>query len=174
MDKNGDAQKNEGEGPYSQAKLFLDQNGNFNLDENETSFAPDSNGSFLLPIPPGQYSLCIATENADANITFPIEEKKAYLTWVDYESPSENLLFGVQDKSQQDSQPSENNQNQQPQTGKQSDEQQNQESQLNEEAQAEEVNALYERLLQEMESQSKNLNDEKQRVLGIVPNGRDY
>ena len=93
---------------------------------------------------------------------------------MDYESPSENLLFGVQDKSQQDSQPSENNQNQQPQTGKQSDEQQNQESQLNEEAQAEEVNALYERLLQEMESQSKNLNDEKQRVLGIVPNGRDY
>ena len=174
MDKNGDAQKNEDEGPYSQAKLFLDQNGNFNLDENETSFAPDSNGSFLLPIPPGQYSLCIAPENADANITFPIEEKKAYLTWVDYESPSENLLFGVQDKSQQDSQPSENNQNQQPQTGKQSDEQQNQESQLNEEAQAEEVNALYERLLQEMESQSKNLSDEKQRVLGIVPNGRDY
>ena len=67
-----------------------------------------------------------------------------------------------------------NNQNQQPQTGKQSDEQQNQESQLNEEAQAEEVNALYERLLQEMESQRKNLSDEKQRVLGIVPNGRDY
>ena len=174
MDKNGDAQKNEDEGPYSQAKLFLDQNGNFNLDENETSFAPDSNGSFLLPIPPGQYSLCIAPDNADANITFPIEGKKAYLTWVDYESPSENLLFGVQDKSQQDSQPSENNQNQQPQTGKQSDKQQNQESQLNEEAQAEEVNALYERLLQEMESQSKNLSDEKQRVLGIVPNGRDY
>ena len=49
MDKNGDAQQNEDEGPYSQAKLFLDQNGNFNLDENETSFAPDSNGSFLLP-----------------------------------------------------------------------------------------------------------------------------
>ena len=42
-------QQNEGEGPYSQAKLFLDQNGNFNLDENETSFAPDSNGSFLPP-----------------------------------------------------------------------------------------------------------------------------
>ncbi len=174
MDKNGDAQKNLDEGPFSQAKIFLDLNGNFNLDDNETSFSTDSNGSFAHPTQPGQYSVCILPNNADANITFPIEEKKAYLTWVDYESPSENLLFGVQDKSQQDSQPSENNQNQQPQTGNQSDEQQNQDSQLNEEAQAEEVNALYERLLQEMESQSKNLNDEKQRVLGIVPNGRDY
>ena len=147
MDKNGDAQQNEGEGPYSQAKLFLDQNGNFNLDENETSFAPDSNGSFLLPLPPGQYSLCIAPDNADANITFPIEEKKAYLTWVDYESPSDSLLFGVQDNQQQDSQSSENNQTQQPKAGDQDNDQNTQESESSENAPPEEVNALYERLL---------------------------
>ena len=174
MDKNGDAQKNEDEGPYSQAKLFLDQNGNFNLDENETSFAPDSNGSFLLPLPPGQYSLCIAPNNADANITFPIEEKKAYLTWVDYESPSDSLLFGVQDNQQQDSQSSENNQTQQPQTGDQDNDQNTQESESSENAPPEEVNALYERLLQEMESKSKNLDDEKQRAIGTIPKGRDY
>jgi Ca-activated chloride channel family protein len=174
MDKNGDAQKNEGEGPYSQAKLFLDQNGNFNLDENETSFAPDSNGSFLLPLPPGQYSLCIAPENADANITFPIEEKKAYLTWVDYESPSDSLLFGVQDNQQQDSQSSENNQTQQPQTGEQENDQNTQESESSENAPPTEVNALYERLLQEMESKSKNLYDEKQRAIRTTPKRRDY
>jgi hypothetical protein len=174
MDKNGDAQKNEGEGPYSQAKLFLDQNGNFNLDENETSFAPDSNGSFLLPLPPGQYSLCIEPDNADANITFPIEEKKAYLTWVDYESPSDSLLFGVQDNQQQDSQSSENNQTQQPKPGDQDNDQNTQESESSENTPPEEVNALYERLLQEMESKSKNLDDEKQRVIGTIPKGRDY
>jgi len=174
MDKNGDAQQNEGEGPYSQAKLFLDQNGNFNLDENETSFVPDSNGSFLLPLPPGQYSLCIAPDNADANITFPIEEKKAYLTWVDYESPSDSLLFGVQDNQQQDSQSSENNQTQQSQPGDQDNDQNTPESESSENAPPEEVNALYERLLQEMESKSKNLDDEKQRVIGTIPKGRDY
>ena len=174
MDNNGDAQKNEDEGPYSQAKLFLDQNGNFNLDENETSFAPDSNGSFLLPLPPGQYSLCIAPDNADANITFPIEEKKAYLTWVDYESPSDSLLFGVQDNQQQDSQSSENNQTQQPKPGDQDNDQNTQESESSENAPPEEVNALYERLLQEMESKSKNLDDEKQRAIGTIPKGRDY
>ena len=174
MDNNGDAQKNEDEGPYSQAKLFLDQNGNFNLDENETSFAPDSNGSFLLPLPPGQYSLCIAPDNADANITFPIEEKKAYLTWVDYESPSDSLLFGVQDNQQQDSQSSENNQTQQPKPGDQDNDQNSQESESSENAPPEEVNALYERLLQEMESKSKNLDDEKQRAIGTIPKGRDY
>ena len=174
MDKNGDAQQNEGEGPYSQAKLFLDQNGNFNLDENETSFAPDSNGSFLLPLPPGQYSLCIAPDNADANVTFPIEEKKAYLTWVDYESPSDSLLFGVQDNQQQDSQSSENNQTQQSQTGDQDNDQNKQESESSENTPTEEVNALYERLLQEMESKSKNLDDEKQRAIGTIPKGRDY
>ncbi len=174
MDKNGDAQKNEDEGPYSQAKLFLDQNGNFNLDENETSFAPDSNGSFLLPLTPGQYSLCIAPDNADANITFPIEEKKAYLTWVDYESPSDSLLFGVQDNQQQDSQSSENNQTQQPQTGDQDNDQNTQESESSENAPPEEVNALYERLLQEMESKSKNLFNEKLKATGTIPMGRDH
>ena len=173
-DTDGDAQLNIEEVGFSKAKLFLDEDGNFELDENETSFAPDSNGSFLLPLPPGQYSLCIAPDNADANITFPIEEKKAYLTWVDYESPSDSLLFGVQDNQQQDSQSSENNQTQQPQPGDQDNDQNTQESESSENAPPEEVNALYERLLQEMESKSKNLDDEKQRAVGTIPKGRDY
>ena len=36
------------------------------------------------------------------------------------------------------------------------------------------VNALYERLLQEMESKSKNLDDENQKIIGTIPQGRDY
>ena len=104
----------------------------------------------------------------------PIEEKKAYLTWVDYESPSNSLLFGVQDDAQQDSQSSENNQTQQPQPGDQDNDQNTQESESSENSPPEEVNALYERLLQEMESKSKNLDDEKQRAIGTIPKGRDY
>jgi superfamily I DNA and RNA helicase len=49
-----------------------------------------------------------------------------------------------------------------------------QESESSENAPPEEVNALYERLLQEMESKSKNLDDEKQRAIGTIPKGRDY
>jgi molecular chaperone GrpE (heat shock protein) len=93
---------------------------------------------------------------------------------VDYESPSDSLLFGVQDNQQQDSQSSENNQTQQPQPGDQDNDQNTQESESSDNAPPEEVNALYERLLQEMESKSKNLDDEKQRAIGTIPKGRDY
>ena len=48
-----------------------------------------------------------------------------------------------------------------------------QDSEAGNEIQPEEVNALYERLLQEMESKSKKLDDE-QTTLGTIPNGRDY
>ena len=93
---------------------------------------------------------------------------------MDYESPSDSLLFGVQDNQQQDSQSSENNQTQQSQTGDQDNDQNKQESESSENTPTEEVNALYERLLQEMESKSKNLDDEKQRAIGTIPMGRDY
>ena len=49
----------------------------------------------------------------------------------------------------------------------------NQVSESAKDVQPEEVNALYERLLQEMESKTKKLNDE-QKIIGTVPNGRDY
>jgi hypothetical protein len=93
---------------------------------------------------------------------------------VDYESPSDSLLFGVQDNQQQDSQSSENNQTQKPQTGEQENDQNTQESESSENAPPTEVNALYERLLQEMESKSKNLYDEKQRAIRTTPKRRDY
>ena len=171
-DTNGDAEKNIEESGFKKAKLFLDEDGNFQLDENETSFTPDSNGSFAFPAPPGQYSVCILPDNPDANITFPIEKKKAYLTWVDFESPSNTLIFGVQDNSSEESQSADNNQSQ-PQESSSQNKDENQGLESAKDVQPEEVYALYERLLQEMESKTKRLNDE-QRIIGTVPNGRDY
>ena len=172
-DTDGDAELNIEEGGFSKAKLFLDEDGNFQLDENETSFNPDSNGSFAFPAPPGQYSVCILPDNPDANITFPIEDKKAYLTWIDYESPSNTLIFGVQDNSSEESNSAENNQSQTQESSSQNKDENNQVSESAKDVQPEEVNALYERLLQEMESKTKKLNDE-QKIIGTTPNGRDY
>ena len=141
------------------------------MDENETSFSPDSNGTFAFPIAPGQYSVCILPDNPDANITFPIEEEKGYLTWVDFESTSDPLIFGIQDNTQ-----SQDNNQSQPQQSRSDNNQESQEnsSEKNEQIRPEEVNALYERLLQEMESKSKNLDDENQKIIGTIPQGRDY
>ena len=147
------------------------------MDENETSFSPDSNGSFAFPAPPGQYSLCILPNNPDANVTFPIEEKKAYLTWIDYESPSNPLVFGIQDNSSEDQQqPSENNQSQpsQPQEGSDETEPSKENTDQRESTTAEQVNALYERLLQEMESKSQNLDGKPKNLIGTSTSGRDY
>ena len=171
-DTNGDADLNKGEAGFAKAKIFLDDDGNFQLDENETSFNPDSNGSFAFPAPPGQYSVCILPDNPDANITFPIEDKKAYLTWIDYESASKPLLFGVRDNSEQGSGSSDNNQSQPQDSSTQEQDQKNQNSENENNLQPQEVNALYERLLQEMESKSKKL--EEVQIIGTVPNGRDY
>ena len=170
-DLNGDSNPDNNEDGFSQAKLFLDQNGNFLMDENETSFSPDSNGTFAFPIAPGQYSVCILPDNPDANITFPIEEKKGYLTWVDFESTSDPLIFGIQDNTE-----SQDNNQSQPQQSRSDNNQESQEnnSEKNEQIRPEEVNALYERLLQEMESKSKNLDDENQKIIGTIPQGRDY
>ena len=74
----------------------MDENGNFQHDENETSFEPERDGTFYKHVSPGQYSVCIEPKNPDANVTFPIEIKKAYLAWTDYDSVSENLDFGIQ------------------------------------------------------------------------------
>ena len=81
--------------------------------------------------------------------------------------------FGVQDQSEQESQSSDNNQSQEQESSAQNGEQPMQDSEAGNEIQPEEVNALYERLLQEMESKSKKLDDE-QTILGTIPNGRDY
>ena len=176
-DIDGNAQKDGEETGFTQTKLFLDQDGNFQLDENETSFTPDSNGSFAFPAPPGQYSVCILPNNPDANVTFPIEEKKAYLTWVDYESSSNPLIFGVQDSSSENQQQSsENNQtaSQQPQESDDTTKPADDKSEQRESTTPEQVNALYERLLQEMESKSQNLDAKPQNIIGTSSSGRDY
>lgn len=168
-DENGNGFRDSEDNGFASVKLYLDQNGNFQLDQNETSFEPSEDGSFIQPVPPGQYSVCIQPQNPDANITFPIEEKKAYLAWTDFESKSENLDFGIQDNSQQD-QNSSNPQNQSnPAPPEDPQENKNSEPQ----PLPEEINALYERLLQEMESKSEPLEQEVEAIHSIT-SGRDY
>ena len=168
-DENGNGQKDSEDKGFSSAKLFLDQNGNFKPDQNETSFEPKKDGSFAHPVPPGQYSVCVQPQNPDANITFPIDEKKAYLAWVDFESTSENLDFGIQDNNQED-QNSSDQQNQPPPSEPQENEEK--EGDSNDDI-PREVNALYERLLQEMESKSEPLEQDVEAVQAITT-GRDY
>ena len=123
----------------------------------------------MHPVPPGQYSICVQPQNPDANITFPIEDNKAYLAWVDFESTSENLDFGIQDNNQED-QNSSDQQNQPSTPSPQTNEEKEGDAT---ESIPEEVNALYERLLQEMESKSEPLEQEVQATQSIT-SGRDY
>jgi Ca-activated chloride channel family protein len=168
-DENGNGFKDSEDNGYSSVKLYLDQNGNFELDQNETSFEPAEDGSFTQPVPPGQYSICIQPQNPDANITFPIEENKAYLAWTDFESKSENLDFGIQDNNQQDQNSTK------PQSQPQSSPPEDPQDKKNSESQPlpEEINALYERLLQEMESKSEPLEQEVEAIHSTT-SGRDY
>jgi Ca-activated chloride channel family protein len=166
-DENGNGYKDSNDKGFTSVKLFLDQNGNFQADQNETTFEPQKDGSFAHPVPPGQYSICVQPQNPDANITFPIEDNKAYLAWVDFESTSENLDFGIQDNNQED-------QNSSDKQNRPSPPQMNEEKKDDaKEPIPEEVNALYERLLQEMESKSEPLEQEIQAIQAIT-SGRDY
>ena len=47
-DENGNGQKDKLDAGFSAVKLFLDQNGNFQLDQNETAFEPKE-GRFICP-----------------------------------------------------------------------------------------------------------------------------
>ena len=112
-DANGNGERDKSESGSASSTLYLDRNGNFQLDENETSFKPGKDGAFEHLVPPGQHSLCIQPDSPDANVTFPIETQKAYLAWVDFESTSDKLDFGVQEppsesQNQQESNPEQN------------------------------------------------------------------
>ncbi len=173
-DQDGDGLEGPDEKGFSSATLFLDQNGNFQLDENETSFKPAENGSFSQMAPPGQYSVCIQPDNPEANVTCPPEEAKAYLAWINFEVPSELLLFGVQDSS---SEGGSDSQDQQASASEQADASQSDSADQQDpsatQPEPQEVNALYERLLQEMESRSQPLDQEVQ-ALQPTAVGRDY
>ncbi len=170
-DVNGNAKREREEGGSASATLFLDGNGNFQMDENETSFKPEKDGNFERMVSPGQHSLCIKPDNPDANVTFPIEEKKAYLAWVDFESASENLDFGIQESQQSEQQETGSDPEQQQPAD--SEQEKNEEENQPNEPLPQEVNALYERLLQEMESKSEPLGQELP-VGQPTPIGRDY
>ena len=104
-DDNANGIKDSSEKGYTGAKIFIDTDGNFELNENESSFSPFPDGSFKIPVNQGQHSVCITLENKDANITFPLDENKAYLTWADFETESDNLIFGVADEKNNQSDP---------------------------------------------------------------------
>jgi Ca-activated chloride channel family protein len=171
-DTNGNGRMDSLESGTNTATIFIDTNGNFIADENETSFKPNEEGIFSQPVPPGQYSVSISPDNPDANITCPIEKNKAYLTWVDFEQNSAALNFGLQ----QDSNSSNSSQSDESQQSDQSKSQNSENSEDNAHNQlqnSDEVNALYERLLQETESKSEPLQ------FGQAPpsdsaSGRDY
>ena len=99
-----------------------------------------------------------------------MDEKKAYLTWVNFETSSGNLNFGIQDDSENQEQNQENQQTS-PQD-RQPEENPEEESSAQDDS-SQEVNALYERLLQEMESKSKPL-DQQANPVRVLNNGRDY
>ena len=108
-------------------------------------------------------------ENPDANITFPIEDRKAYLTYVDYESVSEPLNFGIQDNSEnQQESSSDNNQNQQPTPRQDQSKSENEAEEQNKAVSPEQVNALYQRLLQEGDANSQLLNEGMQKAGRII------
>ena len=58
-DANGNGERDKSESGSASSTLYLDRNGNFQLDENETSFKPGKDGTFEHLVPPGQHSLCI-------------------------------------------------------------------------------------------------------------------
>ena len=97
------------------------------------------------------------------------------MSFVDFESPAERLDFGIQDQSGQDnSRKPEQNQSQasgEPDKAEQDEDEEK--DGKREELLPQEVNALYERLLQEMESRSEPLQQEI-RLGNPRASGRDY
>ena len=145
------------------------------MDENETTFKPQEDGSFAQPVPPGQYSVCVLPDNPDASVTFPLDARKSYLTWTNFESSSEQLDFGIQDDSEENEQSNAPDQENQDGSSEPSDSPNSQDDSSVEEREPlpQEVNALYERLLQEMESKSEPL-DPNLREVQATASGRDY
>jgi Ca-activated chloride channel family protein len=168
-DQNRNSFQDQNESGSSTVTIFLDANGNSQLDQNETSFKPSKDGSFSHISSPGQYTVCIQPDNPEANITLPFEKPHVYLTWIDFEKSAAPLLFGIYEQS-----PDSNSSDQQNQQSEMNDETEPQENNSSsEDSNFQETNALYERLLQETESKSKLLPLEVQRYDPTLT-GRDY
>ena len=122
--------------------------------------------------------MCVLPDNPDANVTFPAEKRKSYLAWTHFESSSEQLNFGIKDDSEQNGQSDSSEEEQQNQNSNQNDSDESPSDQDDSsddmsEPLPQEVNALYERLLQEMESKSEPL-DPNLRSTQATASGRDY
>ena len=173
-DRDQDGERDQNETGFAGATLFLDFNGNHTFDNNETSFKPSDSGAFTQIVPPGRHVLGIEVEGEAAIVTFPKEAPKAHLAFVDFETASEHLDFGAHDPNQQNqnqSDPQDNNETSPPnpeEGQKQDATAQNQQPPI-----PQEVNALYERLLQEVEAAAQPL-DFEGNVIETSRKGRDY
>jgi len=176
-DVDQDGKQDHNETGFAGVTLFLDLDGNLTLDENETSFEPSASGSFSQVVPPGRHALGIQVESEGATVTSPKEDPKAHFTFVDFETASEHLDFGIyapneQNQTESESDPQNDNSESQPNDPEQGQEQDSTEQ--NQQPQApQEVNALYERLLQEVEADAKPL-DFDGKVVESPLKGRDY
>jgi hypothetical protein len=105
-----------------------------------------------------------------------LKANKAYVTEIRFESQSDELTFGVLDNSDQQNESESSSENEPKPEDQNEKEADKQEDQKNDSAPTEEpqkINALYERLLQEMESKSEPL-EQASRPARIPNNGRDY
>ena len=178
-DADKDGRRDDNETGYAEAKLFLDLDGNLSHDQNETSFKPSDSGKFSQVVPPGQHVLCIQVKNEDGNMTqtFPPMEQRAHLAFVDFETAAEHLDFGVyvpnyeSNESQQNQPESNPQENPEEQEGKEEKESETASSAKQEIPK--EVNALYERLLQEIDASAEQL-DFQGRAIETPRRGRDY
>ena len=96
-DTNIDGKVDDNESGSTAATLFIDENANYQLDENETSFKPSEDGSFFqVVLPRENYSLCIKPDNPEANVTYPKADSSNYITSANFEQTSPIFLFGLQ------------------------------------------------------------------------------
>lgn len=162
-DQNGNGEKDENEEAFSGGKIFFDLNKDKMLDENDTSFPIPKDGRFNLPIRPGSYSIGIAPENPDANVTYPHDDfHDINASWEDPPACD----FGVFDRSEKESQQSSDQQKDDENSSQ--DHEENANSAL-----PEMTNSVYEREQQNTESKSQPLPVEAQGGVSSN-NGRDY
>lgn len=171
-DEDHDGALDDNETGYDKVRLYLDNNANGKWDQNEFSFQPAESGEFSQPITPSQkelipqpidkisYLLRIAVNDQNAEVTFPLKQFHSGKIKLE-SSPRGNLDFGVYSPNQADQDSDQNQAEQKPDPQTEQEQQANKEqedSAQNQEPQAsEELNALYNSLLEEFEFKSKQL-----------------
>lgn len=160
-DKNQNGLLDENESGSSAVTLFIDENNNSIADENETTFKPDNKGIFSKLVPRGSYVISAKPDHPDTNFTYPKSDPKSYFVEVDFERPSEELLFGL--SPSQSSEPSESEKNEDNSSEENSD-QENEEDKPNEssedkdlsaeENQTRDTSGLVERMMQDILSET--------------------